>query len=301
MNAKKNLCRNLAKIIQNLFSAGFTADTATVHFINSTFDHPGHQALWTILNDTGNCDRDGLIDLVISPDLAVCLEMEALLTGSALTETEVDRLEALLPEAIQAGIRVEGFTEPVFFVVPHACRRRFLSQLNLTRPVPAGVRAAIENHLPHRTDQLTALARMRHARLAPAPPWTTFLVGYIPFFNRLGRSKWFADLNVILDLSCRYNREKDVLAAFAREKGHCLQQVETSLRLTAQLAQNNLETLMMQGNRIGLSADVSQLFQHITVIDEICRLVLGRLPQVEDAGFSGAQAAAFLFEKDRFQ
>ena len=239
--------------------------------------------------------------MVVSPDLAVCLEIEALLTGSALTERDVARLNALLPEEMQAGIRIDGIREPVFFVVPPVCRRRFLAQLNLTRPVPADVRTAIEKHLPQKTDQLTALVKMRHSRLAPAQPWAAFLVGYIPFFDRLGKTKWFADLDVILDLSCRYTREKDVLAAFAREKEHSLQQIETSLKLTAQLARNNLETLMMQGNRIGLSADLSQLFQHITVIDEICRLVLGRLPQVEGTPFSGAQAASFLFEKDHYQ
>ncbi len=298
MTSKNDSCRELAQTIQALFSAGFEADTATLHFINSTLDHPDHQALQAVLNDVDNCDREGLIDLILSPDLTVYLKIEALLSHMALCQADVTRISSLLPDEMPTCIRIEGITKPVRFVVPFACRQRFLSQLNLTRPIDADIRIAIERLLPREKDRLTALAKIRHSRRIMSRAWAVFLLQFIPFFDRIDKDKWFIDLDFILDLSCRYNRENDIFNAFLQEKQHCLKQVETSLKLTEQLAKNNLETLMMQGSRIGLSADVSKLFQKITALDDLCRLVLGKVPLIEGAQFSGPEAVSFLFEKE---
>lgn len=297
MNNEQNYCRKVAEKIQALFSTGFEADMSTLHFINSTFDHPGHRALRSILNDAGNCDRDGLVDLIISPPLSLSLEIEALLTGTALTETAVTQISLLLPEELRTSIRVAGIKEPVYFVVPFACRQRFLSQLDLTRLIDADIRTVIEKHLPRKKDRLMCLAKIRHLRRIPARAWSDFLIRFIRVFDRVDKDKWFSDLDLILDMACRYSRENDVFTAFTLEKQHCLKQVEASLRLTKQLAGNNLETLMMQGNRIGIAADVSKLFQQLTIMDDICRLVLGEIPLIEEARFSGPEAVSFLFEK----
>lgn len=300
MNDRNDYCHTLAAQIQALFAAGFTADAATVHFINSTFDHPDHQQLKAVLHDSDHCDREGLMDLIVTPGFHIFLEMEALLGEVVLTGTDVGRIDTLLPEKTQTSVRVDGIDEPVFFTLPAAGRHRFLEQLNLTRQIDARIRSALETVLPRPQDRLTVLAKTRYSRMAPSPTWTSFIAEFILVFERMDHNKWFSALDFILDMSCRHTLETDIYNAFVREKRHCLKQVEASLKLTAQLAKNNLETLMIQGNRIGVAADIVKLYQQTATIDEICLLVLKKTPRTEANQSSGPESFAFLSKKHPF-
>jgi len=92
--------------------------------------------------------------------------------------------------------------------------------------------------------------------------------------------------------------EKDVFEIFGAEKSHCLKQIEHSRQLTEQLHKSNMETILLSGRRIGLSADVPGLYQKMIVIDEICRLVWGRMPVALVSELQGQDAVSFLFEKE---
>ena len=105
-------------------------------------------------------------------------------------------------------------------------------------------------------------------------------------------------LDFILDLSGRQKTDNDLFSVFGAEKQNCLKQLENSRRLTEQLAGNNMETLLMQGRRIGLSGDVSKLFQTIKTIDDICLLVWGRTPKADAPDFQDPGAVLILFEKE---
>lgn len=291
-------CRELAERIENIFAAGFQADAATVHFINSTFDYPDHRKLRRILNDADSCDRDGLIDLIISPDSTVCREMEAFLERAVFDETDIQSVLSLLPEETPASLRADGLTAAVVFSVPFSCRRRFLDQLNLTRKIDPDIRTALETSLPEQADRLATLAKIRHSRLVLTETRKTFLLRFVHMAGRVEKGQWFFYLDFILDLSGRQKTDNDLFSVFGAEKQNCLKQLENNRRLTEQLVANNMETLLLQGRRIGLSGDVSKLLQTIKTIDDICLLVWGRTPKADAPGFQDPGAVSILFEKE---
>ncbi len=298
MNTGYDHCRKLARKIQDVFAAGFQADAATVHFINSTFDYPDQRRLQTILNDDDNCDREGLIDLILSPDLELRREMEAFLARVAVYEKDLQTIFSLLPEKMSTSVRLAGLTAVVSFSVPVSCRRRFLSRLNLTRLIAPEIRAALETRLPENPERLTALARIRHSRLDLTETRKAFLLEFIQKSGEVENDRWFFYLDLILDLLDRDKTEKDVFEIFGAEKSHCLKQIEHSRQLTEQLHKSNMETILLSGRRIGLSADVPGLYQKMIVIDEICRLVWGRMPVALVSELQGQDAVSFLFEKE---
>jgi hypothetical protein len=298
MNNGYDHCRKLAASIQNIFAAGFQADVATVHFINSTFDYPDYRKLQRLLNDADNCDRDGLIDLIVSPDATVCREMEALLSRVSFTDRDIQAVFSMLPEEMQTSVRVAGLTPAVPFSVPPACRRRFLSQLQLTRQTDPDIRDALETRLPGNADRMAALSKIRHSRPALTGSRKTVLLQFIRLSGRVNKEQWFLYLDVILALLGRQKAGEDLLTVLGAERENCLKQVENSRRLTEQLNRSNMETVLLQGGRIGLSADIPKLSQHIKTIDEISLLLWGRRPLAGAADLRDPDTVSILFEKE---
>lgn len=288
MNTGHDQCRELTRKIRDIFAAGFQADAATVHFINSTFDHPDYSALQALLNDRDNCDREGLIDLIISPDSTVRRQMESLLEGTAFSENEIQALLLLLPPEMPASVRIPGLADAVPFSVPSSCVRRFISQLNLTRPIPADIRTALEAHLPERPDRLEVLVRIRHSRASLTEGRQDFFPRFAGLFGRAERERWFFYLDFILALAGRWKSCPDMFAALGAEKEHCRRQIEKNRQLEGQLAGKNMETFMLQGGRMRVPADIPGMLQNIKTIDDISLLVWGRVPTAGPPSFQGA-------------
>ncbi|MEW6078382.1 MAG: hypothetical protein AB1724_11255 [Thermodesulfobacteriota bacterium] len=298
MSSGSDHCRELAARILNLMAAGFEADASVVHFINSTFAYPGYGQLQAILNNADSADREGLIELIISPDPVVCREMEELFSRASFSDEAVNKVLSLLPEALSTSVRVPGLSGAVCFFVPGSCRRRFLGQLNLTRAIDPEIRAALEERLPERSDLLAALAAIRHSRADLTGPRTSFLLRFIRQSGPATKEQWFSYLEVILDLPGRPITDEDMWMVFGAERERCLKQMEYSRRVTEQLNKSNMETLLLQGTRIGATADIEKISQQIKTIDEICLIVWGRIPMAGGAGFPSSDAVSFLFEKE---
>jgi hypothetical protein len=298
MSSGSDHCRELAARILNLMAAGFEADASVVHFINSTFAYPDHGQLQAILNNADSCDREGLIELIISPDPAVCSEMEGFLSRVSFSEEDVQAVMTLLPDEMETCVRVAGLVRPVFFSVPDSCRRRFLCQLNLTRGIDPDIRDALEARLPEPSDLPAALAAIRHCRADLTGPRKAFLLQFIRQSDPATREQWFTYVETILDLLDRGKADEDMWMVLGAERERCLKQMEYSRRITEQLHKSNMETLLLQGTRIGATADMSKLSQQIKMLDEIFLLVWGRIPMAGGAGLPSSDPVSFLFEKE---
>jgi len=299
MNPGNDYCRELAESIQSIFAIGFCADADTVHFINSTLGHPDHRQLESVLNDANNCDRDGLIDLIVSPDATVYCQMEEFLMRASFTGQDIQAIRSLLPDALQTSVRVPEMTETVFFMVPVYCQRRFLSQLKLAQAIDPDIRDAIETCLSKRPDRLSALVSIRHSRSVLDGTRKKTLLKYFSQSNHLDNDRRLLHLKIILDLLARQKKDKEVYNLFETEKQNCLKQVGDHRRLTEKLTKNNMETLMLQGCRIGLSADIPMLLQKINSIDEITRIIWGQTPVTDASDLQDMNAMSILFEKER--
>ncbi|MBW1867516.1 MAG: hypothetical protein JRI38_07215, partial [Deltaproteobacteria bacterium] len=73
-------CILLADRIEAILDRGMQVNQSTCHFIDSTFGCASIKALAAIVRDEGDCERDALLDLLFSPDEAVQMGIEDLLT-----------------------------------------------------------------------------------------------------------------------------------------------------------------------------------------------------------------------------
>jgi hypothetical protein len=220
------------------------------------------------------------------------------LSRVSFSDEDVLAVLSLLPGEMRTCVRVSGLPGAVFFSVPVSCRRRFLGQLQLTRSIDPDIRGALEARPPERPDLLAALAAIRHSRADLTGPRKTFLLQFIRQSGPAVREQWLTYLETILDLSGRGQADEDMWTVVGAERERCLKQMEYSRRLTEQLSKSNMETLLLQGTRIGAVVDMSKISQQIRTIDEICLLVWGRIPMTGPPGSSYSDAVSFLFEKE---
>ena len=101
-----------------------------------------------------------------------------------------------------------------------------------------------------------------------------------------------------LGLLTRQKKNQGLFSLFETEKQNCINQLHNHRLLTEKLAKNNMETLMLQGCRIGLSADISALLRQIDSIDEISRIVWGKMPAAGISDLQNRDAVSILFEKE---
>ncbi len=297
MTSVSDHCRELADRVQEIFSIGFQADAKTVDFINSTLGCPGYRELQTVLGDDADSDREGLIDLIVAPDLPFCCRLEELLSRTLFSEQDMRAVLTLLPENLKTSVRMPGMP-PIGFVLPESCRRRFLDQLRATRHFDAKIRKALERHLPDRSARWQVLVKIRHSRSTAhaAPP--PLLLEFIRLFRQDDHDRWFDCLDVVLELLTRSAMGEDLFEVFLSEKRNLQRQVDNTRLLAEKLSKNNMETLMMQGCRPGPAGDIPALLRRISLIDHIFLLIWEKIPAVEAAGTKNPDTIAFLFEKD---
>ncbi|MFP4040527.1 MAG: hypothetical protein ACOCPQ_05045 [Desulfosudaceae bacterium] len=298
--AKSEACRQLARQIENLLAAGFAADHHLTHFIDSTLTDTEAMSISRLLNNPDDGEAAVLIDLIVTPDAAICRQVESLLDEMDFASGDEKAILSLLPPSLTTRLHFPDSRGIVTFTLASSALERFIVQLNLKRKIPAVIRRALKDILTDQEQYLNALVAVRHSRIIFTPGETDFLVNFIRRTGGREASSWPADLDLILEILSRHQDQPDPFSALAAEKENCLKQVAATTRLEQQLTQKNIETVMMQKNGAGVMADKQSLFQRIGRIDTICLKVFGYRPSPAEPGPETARPASvsFLFEKN---
>jgi len=269
----------IAAKIREILERGIDLPSETLRFIDGTFSHPSAAELQAILTDDASVERDGLLELLFSPDEALQVELENLLALPQRASLDTEAVAARLARTPLAVIFrfPDGRGELPVALTP-LLAHRLTSELRIGRNIPAPAADVIDAYLTGYARQRLRVM-MRNARFNFAPPITEFLCALIPRLDVQddGDRECFA---FALELLAEPEALRDIYATLAARKKWLVKALHRSQRQREHLVQSNVETLLSQGQRLTW-VDEAATRRQIVFIDRICLAVFSGIPQVD--------------------
>jgi hypothetical protein len=221
-----------------------------------------------LTDDDGESERDSLLDLIFSPDVAVQIALEPLLEAVCRLPADNAALhDQLLVRPVHTWIKMPDGSKLACIAVPDDIKSLYLERLNVTWQLDPYLRAAIEDGAGHDM-ALKVKVRLRNANLRPTADQRTILCR---FFERMADDDpdYLDCLDLFLSLVGRDVNVDDTYDHLVAHKRFLVRSLRQAQRFTDLLRQSNMETLMLQGVRAPhVSPD--QLRYHMRLIDLIC-------------------------------
>jgi len=241
-------CDRLIAEIETCFREGIVLSDDNCHFIRSTFSDPTPSELVSVINDPSNPDRDSLMELIFSPDEALQMRIETLLSGDAFTEKdETDLAACLAAKEPAATIFISGYKRPVSLKMPAACAHMFISRLRVTKTIDRRIGDAIDGHLAETVRQKIKV-RIRNSKFNDGRNCIDFLS---MFFRsaREGDPAFPASLDFLLLFFEEMTCDSSIGHELFKRQRYYKEKIQEALRYEEQLKKSNMETMMMQGRR----------------------------------------------------
>ncbi|ABW66444.1 hypothetical protein [Desulfosudis oleivorans] len=268
--------REVARTLLKLFETGFAVDADAAHFIDSTLGCPGRKDLLDLFSLPDSDAAALVLDLVIAPDDSIRQAVEACLADRPGISVDSRALLDGLPETIPTALLFSDARGKIPCTVPRPAAKRLVCGLNLSKPIDPGLCESIKKALHRREDRLAVMAILRGCRVDLTGPAAPLVRAFVPRFPATDMSLFFSHLRLLLHILERPGAESDLFAALAAEQAACLQTLFRAARLEKQMAQNNMETLMMQGGRGLLAVDTGDLKQRLNMLNAVCTAIFER-------------------------
>ena len=279
-STKTTIIDRIEDTIRSRFAEGIEQTPETEHFIESTFGAFSASALAKWLAQEGG-EKEVLVDLLFSADKLLQCRIEPLLGPEGLCKAERDALCTRLEQnPIRAAVRIGG-EDPLDLFLPAEMVEGFMDRLNIDRPVDAFLAAALMDRYPEK-EALAVRARLREARLSAADPEKEVLSRF--FSARTpDRENFWPLLNYLIGFLESTAGGGDLFSELAARKKSCLRHLREAAGLEKTMMRHNIETIMMGGTRIPC-VDNDALAREIIGIDQLCRLLFGRIPPAPAGG-----------------
>ena len=268
--------REVARTLLDLFEAGFVVDANAAHFVDSTLGCPGRQDLLNLLAVPDSDAASLVLDLVIAPDDSIRQAVEAFLADRPGAVVNARNVTDLLPAPLSTILIFSDHRGKIPCTVPRPAAERLVVGLNLSKAIDTRICNAIEKALHRREDRLAVMAILRGCRVDLAGPAAPFVRAFVQRFPGTDMPLFVSHLRLLLQILERSGTESDLFAALAAEQAACLQTLFRAARLENQMAQNNMETLMMQGGRGLLAVDAGALRQRLDRLNAVCTAIFER-------------------------
>lgn len=266
-------CRKLANAIRSILCKGIELSPTVVEFVDSTYASPTAEDLLTILIGESDSDRDTLLELIFAPDEHFQERIESFLIRyqwSPLDESKVvDLLGNPIPEATLVFPDDRGrvpVTPPRWIV------ETLVSQLHITRQLPDAIGTTIVESLRQPLRNRVRV-RLRNLRWNLTKPQIDCLCRYMSTVDAQLPS-FLPNLEFLTQFLCGLGATEDIYESLMEHKRMCWAQLEQAIKQETTLAESNMETLLMRGERI-LHFDKDNLRQTIIAIDDISLSVFG--------------------------
>ena len=274
-------CALLANKIQKILSNELTLTPDVVHYIDSTFSNPTIQELDNILEDDSNCEKDSLTELLFFPDESIQIELEALLESLNFQQREAENiLDFLYQKPLHISLRFPDERGSLNFEVPKSVADRFISRLNISKHLHPKLLEAI-NHFADVSEKNRFKVKLRNSRFLPTKNKIRFLCDFFEKANTLPHDILDC-LDFVLDFMDEIKEDNDIFQALMAKKKLYLQSLQKAKKLDDQLQRHNVETLLLQGNRVVL-IDPADVSKKMLMIDKICRAIFGKTEYFEQA------------------
>ena len=263
--------KRIEEEIRSRFSAGIELEPETIHFIESTFGAASFEVLSELLNAAGE-DHEVLVDLLFSPDQALCCRVEYHLSPEGLLPGQRSRLASRLHRD-PLVTRIRGGEGPIRVCLPDDLVEGFLDRLCLDRPLdPALVAAADE--LCGEAAALQVRFRLRQAGLSGTEEEKKGLVGLLSA-RRPDQELFWPLLETLIGFLQDLSPGRDLFNAMADRKQARLRHLRLASDRIRTLERHNIETILIGGERMP-HVDVDALVGEVARIDDLGLILYGR-------------------------
>jgi hypothetical protein len=263
----------LAGKIRKVCQHGFDVDEKTWHYVQSTMENPTPSKVATIINATDDCEGNSLIELLFYPNETIQLLLEPTLESVQFTRRDqANLMELLLSRPFDTILMFHDFNQSIKIKMPEPALRRLVDRLNLTVLLPFDLIDILNRHLPEKLGKLIKV-RLRNTSMDFADHQVKLLGNC---FTKLDHAQpdyqfW---IDFILSILPEIKPSTRVYDFFMNKKKFYVRSVEIAEQFRRKLSCNNIETLMMQGERpTYIPIDESRKF--IAAIDQICGAIFG--------------------------
>jgi hypothetical protein len=254
--------------------AGGRLTTAVLDYIEASLFVPDHHRLATFLNDSADCERDSLLELIFFPDQAVQVDLEPLLSATGCSaDDEKVLLDGLNARMIDATVRLPDGRPLTRIRLPDFIKSQYLVRLKIAWQLDPHVAAAIETDVSAARVALVKV-RLRNAGVRLASHQRAFLCR---FFERMADNDpdFLASLDLVLSLLEPTGKHADAYDMLVEHKRSQFRSLQQARRFETLLRRSNMETLMLQGVRAP-HVSPNELMQSMRLIDLICMNLFGR-------------------------
>lgn len=297
MQAANRIIR-LADTLTAIFREGFTLNADARHYVESTLAVSGPEAIGAVLGDDTDCEKDSLVELIFFPDEAQQCRLEALLEKEDFQPTDERAvLDRLYAKPQETRVFYPPAQDPLLLAVPRDAAAKFIARVRIGKKLDARLIAAIDRSLPEAAGVVPAAApawnaarvkvTLRNARFTATDKRVDFLSR---FFEKIPSTSWDFGrcLRFLLDFLDALPEDGDLYPALMDKKRVYFSNRQRAERLERLLAQNNMETLMLQGVRIP-HISITECVKAMGIIDRISRAVFGKTEFFDPIGDPSGQ------------
>jgi hypothetical protein len=285
--------RRLVGKIEELLRAGIEVGPDLLGYIDATFSNPSVRELEGIVADESDPEREGLLELIFFPDEPMQQKLEELLPeAGGLGQGDVDAIAAeLSARRINTALDFSDWRDRLAVDFPPALVPTFLQRLNLTRRIEPRLARAISTHVAP-VDRIAVRVKLRNTRKHMGDGKVLF---FCDFLSKLGGDdQLLVCLEFTLNLLEDIEDDADVYAVLMNRRRIGWQLLQKSAQFEEKLKKDNIETLMLRGERAP-HVSKEELLKTIAFIERISLAVFGRLDPLD---FDLLESVDFAFRSD---
>lgn len=271
--------RRLVGKIEKLLRAGIEVGPDLLGYIDATFSNPSVEDLEKIVADECDPEREGLLELIFFPDEPMQQMLEELLPeAGGLGQGDVDAVAAeLSARRIHTALVFPDRRDRLTVDFPPGLVTTFLQRLNLTRRIEPRLAMAIST-LVAPVDRIAVRVKLRNTRKQMGDGKVLFLCDFLAKLG--GDDQLLACLEFTLNFLEDIDDDADVYAALMNRRRIGWQLLQKSAQFEERLKKNNIETLMMRGERAP-HVSKQEILKTIAFIERISLAVFGRLAPLD--------------------
>ncbi|MEJ2475202.1 MAG: hypothetical protein P8Y74_15115 [Desulfobacterales bacterium] len=283
--------RRLVGKIEELLRAGIEVGPDLLGYIDATFSNPSVKELEGIVADESDPEREGLLELIFFPDEPMQQKLEELLPeAGGLGQGDVDAIAAeLSARRIHTALVFSDRRDRLAVEFPPGLVTTFLQRLNLTRRIESRLAKAISTLV---VDRIAVRVKLRNTRKHMGDGKVLFLCDFLSKLG--GDDQLLVCLEFTLNLLEDIEDDADVYAVLMNRRRIGWQLLQKSAQFEEKLKKDNIETLMLRGERAP-HVSKEELLKTIAFIERISLAVFGRLDPLD---FDLLESVDFAFRSD---
>jgi hypothetical protein len=266
--------KQVAEKIIAILQGGLTLNAETQHYIDSTFSNPSVDEFEALLQDESSCETDSLMELLFFPDESLQLQLEEIIEDTHFQRRDEQEIQKrVCSKPLQTQIRFSDGRGTLKKMVTSSNANQFIERLNLSRCLDPKLRSTITRYVPQEL-QTRCKVRLRNAKPITSPNKISFL--QTVFKNlQIDNDEFFDHLDYTVSFLDAIKGGADMFQALMARKKRYLQGLQKAKKLDNQLAQHNVETLLLKGERVSY-INKADAHKKIQIIDRISLAVFGK-------------------------